>query len=98
MNKHTKGPWAIETNHVVAGSVRVAVVDTPNLHAGVDWVEADANARLIAAAPLMLVALRAMTTLVEQSADRIGYATGSPIDKQIRSARAAIDKAAKESP
>lgn len=29
MSKHTPGPWHREGNCIVAGSVRVAVVDTP---------------------------------------------------------------------
>jgi hypothetical protein len=81
MNKHTKGPWAIETNHVVAGSVRVAVVDTPNLHAGVDWVEADANTRLIATAPELLSVLK----------DCLRY--GGLFPELADTARAAIAKA-----
>jgi hypothetical protein len=54
---HTPGPWHLEDNHVVAGSVRVAVVDTPSIHAGVDHWEADKNACLIVNAPELLAAL-----------------------------------------
>ena len=54
---YTPGPWSAEDNHIVAGSVRVAVADTPSIHAGVDDAEAAANARLIAMAPELLGAL-----------------------------------------
>lgn len=93
MNKHTKGPWAIETNHVVAGAVRVAVVDTPNLHAGVDWVEADANARLIAAAPTLLQALKGL----EWACNGVAYMEDE-YAVQLAIARAAIAAATEGQP
>lgn len=52
--KHTPGPWHAEGNHIVAGSVRIAVVDTPRIHAGVDEGEAAANVALLAAAEELL--------------------------------------------
>jgi hypothetical protein len=93
MNKHTKGPWAIETNHVVAGSVRVAVVDTPNLHAGVDWVEADANVRLIANAPTLLQALKGL----EWACNGVEYMEDEYV-VQLAIARAAIAAATEGQP
>jgi hypothetical protein len=97
MSKHTEGPWAIETNHVVAGAVRVAVVDTPNLHAGVDWVEADANARLIAAAPALLDALHSALASYRPSFVHPGMGrhdpTELPAPEWVLQARAAIAKA-----
>lgn len=63
MGKHVPGPWHREGSHIVAGSVRVAVVDTPDTHAGVDYEEAEGNANLIAAAPDLLEAC----LLVEQA-------------------------------
>jgi hypothetical protein len=64
MSKHTPGPW-----HQVGAWVEVAGDDTPDIctcnpeaigqvHLKWDWETVQANARLIAAAPDMLVALR----------------------------------------
>ena len=78
MSKHTPGPWALDGgNHIVSmaalsGSVRVAVIDTPDIHAAVDWPEAHANARLVSAAPDLLEALTALVGLARMRAAPLG--------------------------
>lgn len=65
MSKHTPGPWEIDSGMRTAinkGGKHVAMVSfykdgTPN---SVDEIEHEANARLIAAAPEMLEALKAV--------------------------------------
>jgi hypothetical protein len=79
--KWTPGPWQTEENHIVAGAVRVAVVDTPNIHGGVDWIECDYNARLIAAAPDLYAALSALL-------DDVGRTNSMPGAVQARAALA----------
>lgn len=106
MSKHTPGPWRYaldgdsnnDMRHAVLANVNdlwVAACYRSGTTAKHDSSpeadqEAEANARLIAAAPAMLEALENMTAIV-----RIGYPkSNSPLDKQIRAAEAAI-KAAK---
>lgn len=83
-SKHTPGPWKAdfdETFSVRASDGRVAVVTHLNLVGRRDAEEAADNARLIAAAPDMLGALRAV---VSEDYDTI---------KKLALAHAAIAKA-----
>lgn len=58
---HTPGPWHVEGNTVVStAAIRVAVIDTPRIHAAVTDEDSEANGRLIAAAPDLLAALEAI--------------------------------------
>ena len=83
MNKptHTPGPWEIERGYsTIIKSIGPCV---PDEYAGSAWLEvSEADARLIAAAPDLLEALKAMLSEVEGC-----YCT---TEKQ---ARAAIEKA-----
>lgn len=81
--KHTPGPWAVSlgmrTIQVIAGSFRLAI--------GIDK-EAEANARLIAAAPELLEALKGLCGLAEL---RPGHL--QDYKAAVADARAAIAKA-----
>jgi hypothetical protein len=93
--KHTPGPWRVAAMRGFAGSIGVG----PKGETAVAVIAADAfpsereaNARLIAAAPELLAALRAMIGVWEHGID--------PSDEQeigeptaVRWARAAIAKA-----
>lgn len=64
--EHTKGPWEIETKgsrHFIDGAdqLTVAYVDRAGVR---DRQEIEANARLIAAAPELLAALKAIADYV----------------------------------
>jgi hypothetical protein len=95
--KHTPGPWRAESNHIVARSVRVAVVDTTDIHAGVDAAEAEANTRLVVAAPDLLAALKEFSDYVhaEQcSTDGAVTYSNTQINRLAFLARSAIASAA----
>lgn len=62
MNKHTPGPWLIEVNGFIIAPDGFSVADCDR---GRDVNEADANARLIAAAPDMLMALKNIRKYIE---------------------------------
>jgi hypothetical protein len=94
MSKHTPGPW-----YQVGAWVEVEDDDTPDIctcspqameqdHLKWDWKTIHANARLIAAAPDMLVALQAYVADCE-SVDPEGLFAG----ETLIAARAAIAKA-----
>ena len=88
MNKHTQGPWTYEqisNNAYVIDENGSAVM----LYRNPDD-EMKANARLIAAAPELLEALRGMVALEEEN-----LRSGDDIDVcfELESARAAIAKA-----
>lgn len=95
-SRHTHGPWSIEHDSewpmVMAGGKIVANVNPESFYAGVaDLIEmpAEANARLIAAAPELLEALDAMerhfiryndthnSLVLERARAAIAKATGS---------------------
>jgi len=85
MSKHTPGPWAWDVDYdVVLGSNKSTVC---KIATGEDREEEDANARLIAAAPDLLVACRG---LVEAADLRLG---AGAIKSALDLARAAISKA-----
>lgn len=85
MSAHTRGPWeAIETR-----------VYFPNLLGGFDirkCPNAEANARLIAAAPDLLVQLSALLAMCERQTDFNDDGDGAMFER----ARAAIAKATGE--
>lgn len=95
--KHTPGPWHLEASGPVSGKFTLPVFAEVRpgqrwsvAHAnGVDG-EARANARLIAAAPELLVALRAMLGIDNPAAPDAGH-----VDyvRAVSLARAAIAKA-----
>lgn len=98
MSKHTLGPWVVtrvskstilKDIYVSAGSERIARVVVPATASSID--EYEANARLIAAAPDLLEALREL----EEAARCVqaGEWDRSSIDVERRKARAAIAKA-----
>lgn len=71
--KHTKGPWKYESGQVerMDGAV-IARMDRSNAatEAGIYPTERDANAKLIAAAPELLEALKAMQCMCAAGCDR----------------------------
>lgn len=98
--KHTPGPWrATRANAqtmpfqydppaVFAGDLKpVAVVHYGGSYAGSE--EAEANARLIAAAPELAEAVRGILSLIENP-DECGFAYSD--DKEVEFARAVLAK------
>jgi beta-xylosidase len=98
MSGHTPGPWAQSHRESDDGWYRTQVypvADPNNTIATCNWhsvrteyghvTDRDANARLIAAAPELMEALRALADQVEE------YELGNP--DALRNARAAIAKA-----
>ena len=85
--KHTPGPWRTEPaphrSHWILGSVPVALTVEPS----------EANARLIAAAPDLLAALRDMIDRYARAMKDSGVSHYPEAMVEIRSARAAIAKA-----
>ena len=86
--KHTPGPWRYErTNgspttgqHMIAGGKPGYLAEVRDCGSG----DVSANARLIAAAPELLAALKGVLTLLD---------AGSLYEPQAYAARAAIEKA-----
>jgi hypothetical protein len=95
MNKHTPGPWQARGSTVLANShigtnctdADVAVYGAPLV---CESIRSDANARLIAASPCMLEALRNIVNLWDHHASAHGDGTIFPLHE---AARAAISKA-----
>lgn len=86
---HTPGPWVVDDTEyidIVAPAGRVAMLDSDAL----DHRAIAANARLIAAAPLMLEALRQCESAL------YGLGDDYRIDSAWSRARAAIEAATKE--
>lgn len=93
MSAHTPGPWGI-VRHPKPAQVKsiLSVGFTANGMASIAWltggaIHQDANARLIAAAPDLLAALRA---LVEAQPN---YPSGGYVERYVMRAKAAIAKA-----
>lgn len=87
--KHTPGPWAVISGEVcAAGYGAIAHCDRDNRNT--KPVERDANARLIAAAPDLLEALKVAEYIIQRQQDNAGNYTYPQILEQ---ARAAIAKA-----
>jgi hypothetical protein len=98
MSAHTPGPWKVDQQrrahgyNVAVFSGDIAVADVPGI--GKDPAndpEADANARLIAAAPELLGALDDLAWIVE--AGRVEPVARAEVDERLERARAAIAKA-----
>jgi len=80
---HTPGPWTINDAHeVIATSERVPVADCGFVNRS--DADNDANARLIAAAPKLLAALRALVAF-----DSRAYVKQSDLAKDLLAARKA---------
>jgi hypothetical protein len=106
MSKHTPGPWKVvrDGNPLSAGIVAV-IEHSPDRHIAVEedhfggpWCAPDtweANARLIAAAPELLEALREACRLYAEYGLVAGHVEGDPlaVGRWIGAARAAIAKA-----
>jgi hypothetical protein len=100
IQRHTKGPWRVVSRPEQTDSRRLTVDGVGSVVADVDWnnkSENTANARLIAAAPLLLEACQAMSESVPCSGDHCrhyGLAHGKSCDVEaIRMIRAAISAA-----
>jgi hypothetical protein len=103
MSKHTPGPWAVFRRdgystyiHAINEGDEINTFQVASCHSATSRKyfptrgEAEANARLIAAAPELLEALQAMLRMTERHATHGLIATpGSP----VALARAAIKKA-----
>ena len=90
MSKHTPGPWrymAGTHSHYDSEGKAIARVYGPR---GIDCSRRDANARLIAAAPDLLEALKGMLSRTD------GQAIYNFMEPQREAARAAIAKATGE--
>lgn len=86
MIEHTPGPWVKGTLELVGiNGQKVVVSDGPSFGSKSQWPEAEANARLICAAPDLLEAL-------EYCLDCLGDEFALPSDCQS-TARAAIARA-----
>ena len=94
MSKHTPGPWA-SNEYTTSVSVPLKAVDCERIGFSIVFVnghrgkEAAANARLIAAAPELLEALKEIV----DAADGAGW---EQLDPSFKKARAAIAKATGE--
>ena len=95
MNKHTPGPWTVNAyNEIESGAVRICSVDIEETNAGLNGGEGQANARLIAAAPDLLEALRLQVSAFDGDAlDEIEEGYGLATAQRVDAARAAIAKA-----
>lgn len=85
--KHTPGPWWVDDNGCVAAGHGDTYETIAIMH---DWQgdsEREANARLIAAAPELLEALRAVLDEIDENE------CGQSLSVRIGKARAAIAKA-----
>lgn len=76
MSGHTEGPWRVGDRHTENGVYSAdgrLVANTHSLQSNSGWeaiaAENDANARLIAAAPDMLEALKAVNKLISEGAE-----------------------------
>jgi hypothetical protein len=86
MSSHTPGPWEAHNHRIYAEDTNLHIADICRAPDG-DW--SPANARLIAAAPELLAALKIMTPLV-----RLKYGNlDSEVYLQTEKALAAIAKA-----
>lgn len=91
-SKHTKGPWTVDARAMnscgVTGQTAFVANCSPRAGGPMKVDECQANARLIAAAPEMLEALRQITEAFER------YLSGSESRLyEVTQARAAIAKA-----
>jgi len=104
MSKHTPGPWVV--SHGYDGSISVDSADHVRLnlttackvvvadickHEMAEHFSADANARLISAAPDLLIALQDVCAVLMHRG--VSHNAGSPDRTALNQARAAIAKA-----
>lgn len=100
-SKHTPGPWAIRLGQSVVEIRTTAGLPIAQTTSGHYWQnfgpEAEANARLIAAAPDMLEALRHAEAILsyapEMSTNKNGAGPNTSTHHALRLVRAAIAKA-----
>ena len=88
MSRHTPGPWEINERHggvIYIEGVGNTVAICHDDGFDIDHAEAEANARLIAAAPQMLEALEAADALIHRLLMGADYA-----QKEVEEIRAAI--------
>lgn len=64
MSKHTPGPWKLDRNSVL---IPIAPYEWAEAYGGTE-----ANARLIAAAPMMLELLKRLLPIAEDAAESLG--------------------------
>jgi hypothetical protein len=99
MNEHTPGPWTLDKKSAISYGwrdgkpIRYEIAECKGFPAS-----AEANARLIAAAPELLEALVGCAEMLEDCAkqhwlDGSGYCHGTLAEKHASLARAAIAKA-----
>ena len=104
MIAHTPRPWAVNGECIRNGGPSINVMAGPYLIASVPFstrqadnesrlIEAQANARLIAAAPELVLSLQATLRALEGQPSPAECLDDHWIDKTIRAARAAITKA-----
>jgi len=98
MSEHTPGPWRVEPGRETRVGADIVIVSRNGLvaiactiHEGA--VNAEANARLIAAAPEMLAALEAAEALLNEHEHCLREDCTNPGCVVYRQARAAIAKA-----
>lgn len=98
MSGHTPGPWFPVLNCAGAWDITVADTQFSQSVAGVvhnKYIpgDAEANARLIAASPRLLAALKALVAAEDQYCRDTGLKTDDPITRAVKKARAAIAEA-----
>lgn len=93
-SKHTPGPWTIEPFDNFDKSIVIREPGVAVDNDDVNHAEAAANARLIAAAPDLLAALRECLTVIDPEADP----THRSNREILAQARAAIAKATQKEP
>lgn len=102
MGQHTQGPWIINLDPRYPSEPCIdAVIDGVVWHvalchnaAGPDDGSAEANARLIAAAPELLATLRALLPALRADVDKQSANGSSPSDSQsLRAAKARYEAA-----
>jgi hypothetical protein len=93
MSKHTKGPWRLlnKTNQLpsVIGPDNKSITSTGNARSR-DGYECLANARLIAAAPELLIKVRQLATLIKLAGPAL---PGNDLGDLERETLALIEKA-----
>ena len=77
--KHTPGPWW--TSKLEVGTVPMMAVKICNAVSGSDYEEAEANARLIAAAPELLTVLKQCAEALRKNSGKVPAEIEQAIDK-----------------
>lgn len=94
-SKHTPGPWCIKDHRNVSEGFTIAAprANDPFYDGIAHLVDVEADARLIAAAPDLLEALRELTDDVADRFDLDSPSTNPGIKSTVAAARAALAKA-----